>query len=168
MSNNQLMERIRAQEQALKFATFRDDDAWHMGLWLREKFIERQIPVFAEVFVNGGVRFAAASPKSHNNLAEWVRRKRNLALRMGQSSYLTALAFKEWGGSLEAFGMNQTDYGLGAGAFPIAVNDIGLIGCVTVSGLRDMDDHNLVVECLADVLGQNFDTLKLSQQGGNP
>ncbi|ASY64431.1 hypothetical protein SJ05684_c30070 [Sinorhizobium sojae CCBAU 05684] len=37
----------------------------------------------------------------------------------------------------------------------------GCVGAVTVSGLPQRDDHNLVVEALCDVLGAKYDALKL-------
>ncbi|ENN83849.1 hypothetical protein RHSP_41497 (plasmid) [Rhizobium freirei PRF 81] len=159
----ELMEAIKEQEQSLILPGFKYEDAWCLGQSLYTKAIERHLPLFMEVFVNGGVRFAAASPKAHNNLADWVRRKRNLTLRMGQSSYLTDVMFKEHGISLEAFGMDLVNFGLGGGSIPIAVSDIGIIGAVTVSGLPNIDDHNLAVECIAELLGQDFNDLKLSQ-----
>jgi len=39
------------------------------------------------------------------------------------------------------------------GSFPILVKGTGCIGAVTVSGLPQREDHNLVVEGIARVLG---------------
>lgn len=160
-----MIEAIRAQEKQLVLPSFSYEASIKLGEWLRARAVEKDLPLYVEIFVNGGVRFAASTPRAHNNLADWVRRKRNIVQRMGQSSYMTDLIFKQWGISLESFGMNQADYGLGGGGFPIRVADIGVIGSVTISGLPSIDDHNLVAECLAVHLGHNFDAIKLTPAG---
>lgn len=162
MRKTQLIEAMRAQEQTLVLPKFSQADAWQVGQALYTKSVEREMPLFMEIFVNGGVRFSAATPKAHNNLAEWVRRKRNLTLRMGQSSYITRLTFEEWGASLESFGMNSAEYGLGGGSFPIIIADVGIIGAISTSGVSDIIEHDLVVECISEHFGREFNPLQQS------
>jgi uncharacterized protein (UPF0303 family) len=42
----------------------------------------------------------------------------------------------------------------------------GVIGSVAVSGMPQRDDHQLVVEALCAVLGQDFGALLLTRQAG--
>ena len=36
------------------------------------------------------------------------------------------------------------------GSIPIMVKNAGIVGAVTVKGLSDVDDHNLIVEALSN------------------
>jgi uncharacterized protein (UPF0303 family) len=58
------------------------------------------------------------------------------------------------------------DFAAHGGSFPIIVRGTGCIGAVTVSGLPQRDDHNLVVEALALLLVKDVDALRL--QGPHP
>jgi uncharacterized protein (UPF0303 family) len=53
------------------------------------------------------------------------------------------------------------DYAADGGSFPLCVEGAGVVGSVTVSGLPQRDDHNLVVEALCAMLGRDFAALKL-------
>jgi uncharacterized protein (UPF0303 family) len=43
---------------------------------------------------------------------------------------------------------------MGAGAFPVLVRGVGMLGTVTVSGLPQADDHRLVVDVLRAFLAE--------------
>lgn len=57
--------------------------------------------------------------------------------------------------------LDATHYASHGGAFPLRVAGAGTIGAVTVSGLRQRDDHQFVVEALCAVLGADFGALTL-------
>jgi uncharacterized protein (UPF0303 family) len=70
---------------------------------------------------------------------------------------------------LERYALPVTDFAAHGGAFPIHVKGIAVIGSVTVSGLPQRADHELVVEALCLELGQDYGSLALSKiegQGG--
>ncbi len=50
------------------------------------------------------------------------------------------------------------------GSFPLAVTGAGVVGSVTVSGLPQRADHELVVEALCSVLGRDYAALKLAAE----
>ena len=53
------------------------------------------------------------------------------------------------------FGLPDTEFAPHGGSFPIVVKGTGCIGAVTVSGLPQREDHNMVVEALVKVLGKD-------------
>jgi uncharacterized protein (UPF0303 family) len=93
---------------------------------------------------------------------EWVRRKNNVVARFHNSSYGVGLRFKLKNETLDSYsGLSVADFAAHGGAFPISVSGAGLVGSVTVSGLPQRADHELVVEALCAFLGQDHGTLKL-------
>jgi uncharacterized protein (UPF0303 family) len=44
------------------------------------------------------------------------------------------------------------------------VEGAGIVGSMTVSGLPQRDDHNLVVEALCTMLGRDFAALRLGPE----
>lgn len=106
--------------------------------------------------------FYAALPGVTPDNVNWVRRKRNMVLRYFRSSYASGLKLRKDGKTVEDNGLDGADYAPHGGSFPINVKGTGCIGAVTVSGLPQRDDHNLVVEALALMLAKDLDTLRLS------
>lgn len=61
----------------------------------------------------------------------------------------------------ERYGLPLTDYAAHGGSFPLCVHHAGVIGAITVSGLPQRADHELVVEALCNELGRNYENLRL-------
>jgi len=61
-------------------------------------------------------------------------------------------------------GLSDADFAPHGGSFPINVRGTGCIGAVTVSGLPQREDHNMVVEALSALLGKDHDGLKLQAE----
>ncbi len=66
--------------------------------------------------------------------------------------------------SLVARGLPISEYASDGGSFPLTVKDAGIVGSVTVSGLPQRADHELVVEALCALLGRNYSELKLGPE----
>ncbi len=109
--------------------------------------------------------FYAALDGSVPDNSEWVRRKSNVVARFLRSSYAIGLSLRRDDTDLQTkYMLPAADYAAHGGAFPIAVQGAGPIGSVTVSGLPQRDDHNLVVEGLCAVLGRDYATFSLPTQ----
>lgn len=81
--------------------------------------------------------------------ADWLRRKRNTVLYFGLSTQ--ALFEKQKGEeSLLAskYGLELKDYTWTPGGVPIQVKGVGLVGAVTVTGLKPEEDHALALGLL--------------------
>lgn len=159
------VERIAYQEHELRLPRFDAQIAWDLGSRLRSIAIERNLPLVIDVRRFGQQMFFAALNGTTPDNAEWVRRKTNVVARFHRSSYAVGLTQKMKGTTLaERYGLPIADYACDGGSFPLAVDGAGVVGCVTVSGLPQRDDHNLVVEALCAILGRNFDSLKLAPE----
>jgi uncharacterized protein (UPF0303 family) len=85
--------------------------------------------------------------------------------RFHRSSYAVGLSLKAKNESLfEKQGLSVADYATHGGSFPLAVDGAGVVGCVTVSGLAQRADHELVVEALCAELGRDYAQLRLASE----
>ncbi|MER6035014.1 heme-degrading domain-containing protein [Streptomyces sp. NPDC001835] len=149
------VEELEAQERRLIFRQFTYDDAWTLGSLLVELARDRQAPVAIDIHRAGQQLFHAALPGSTPDNDAWILRKRRVVERYGASSYLVGARFRAKGTTFEESSRLDADaYAAHGGAFPINVENVGVIGTVTVSGLPQLQDHRLVVEALERFLGQ--------------
>lgn len=153
---------IALQERELQFDRFDLDAAWQLGLVLRRMAADRKLGVVIDITLFSMQVFYAALEGATPDNPNWVRRKRNTVFRLFRSSYATGLSLLKQQTNLQAkLGMPDAEYAAHGGSFPIVVKGTGCIGAVTVSGLPQRDDHNLVVEALSEVLGADHDAIKL-------
>ncbi|MBP2237553.1 uncharacterized protein (UPF0303 family) [Sinorhizobium kostiense] len=156
------LRRIALQERELQFDRFDLDAAWQLGSALRRMAADRKLGVVIDITLFSMQVFYAALEGATPDNPSWVRRKRNTVFRLFRSSYATGLGLLKQQTNLQAkLGLPDAEYAAHGGSFPIVVKGTGCIGAVTVSGLPQRDDHNLVVEALSEVLGADYDAIKL-------
>ncbi|MGW2742024.1 heme-degrading domain-containing protein [Streptomyces sp. NPDC001450] len=149
------VEELEAQERRLVFRRFTYDDAWALGSLLVELARERQAPVAIDIHRSGQQLFHAALPGSTPDNDAWIDRKRRVVERYGVSSYLVGARFRAKGTTFEDSSRLDPDtYAAHGGSFPIHVEEVGVIGTVTVSGLPQLQDHRFVVEALEQFLAE--------------
>lgn len=103
---------------------------------------------------------AGATPDN----ADWVRRKGNVVAHFRCSSYAIGLRMRQAGSTLaEKHGLPLNEYASYGGAFPLTAAGAGVIGSITVSGLPQRADHELVVEALCAHLGHDYGKLALAK-----
>lgn len=158
------IERVALQERELRLPQFNARMAWDLGARLRSMAVERGLNAVIDVRYFGQPLFYVALDGATPDNAEWVRRKSNIVTRFHRSSYGFGLQLKMKGQTLEERGLPLADYAAHGGSFPLHVEGAGVVGCVTVSGLAQRADHELVVEALCAVLGRDYSTLKLDLQ----
>jgi uncharacterized protein (UPF0303 family) len=150
-----LVARIEEQERRLVFAAFDNDDAWRLGTLLVDLARARSASVTIDIRRNGQQLFHAARPGTSADNDAWIERKVRTVDRYGHASYLVGLRCVARGTTFEQSSRLDPDtYAAHGGAFPIVVAGTGPVGTVTVSGLPQGDDHDLVVAALESYLGQ--------------
>ncbi|MFJ9560491.1 heme-degrading domain-containing protein [Streptomyces fuscichromogenes] len=147
------VEELEKQERLLVFRQFTCDDAWALGSLLVEMARERQAPVAVDIHRAGQQLFHAALPGSTPDNDAWIARKRRVVERYGSASYLVGARFRAKGTTFEdSSRLDPDEYAAHGGSFPITVENVGVIGAVTVSGLPQLEDHRFVVEALEKYL----------------
>lgn len=156
------LEIISIQERKLQLPQFDAAVAWQLGLRLRELGLSRQARIVIDVRRFGEQLFYAALPGTSPDNFEWVRKKSNVVARFYRSSYAIGLNFQQQGQTpFEAHGLSPEHYMCHGGSFPVAVAGVGVIGSITVSGLPQRADHELVVEALSEHIGVEYAALAL-------
>ncbi|MET7284347.1 heme-degrading domain-containing protein [Streptomyces sp. NPDC005573] len=148
------VEELEAQERRLVFPGFTYEDAWALGSLLVEMGRERQAPIAIDIHRAGQQLFHAALPGSTPDNDAWIARKRRVVERYNAASYLVGARFRAKGTTFEDSSRLDADtYAAHGGSFPIHVENAGVVGSVTVSGLPQLEDHRMVVEALERFLG---------------
>lgn len=158
------LNRISEQERELRLSHFDAEAAWELGTRLRAMAVERGLSIVIDVRRFGQPLFYAALEGTTPDNPEWVRRKSNVVARYHRSSYGMGLSLQLKGETLAERGHSIADFAAHGGSFPIHVEGAGVIGCVTVSGLPQRADHELVVEALCAHLGRDYQSLKLGPE----
>jgi len=156
------LSRIAVQEQQLFLPSFDHEVAWRLGTRLRELAIQRNLSVVIDVRRFNQSLFYCALANTTPDNAEWVRRKTNTVARFLRSSYAIGLQLElKKTTLLEKYALPSSDFSVHGGSFPITVPGAGVIGCATISGLPQRQDHELVVEALCLETSRDFQSLRL-------
>lgn len=147
-----MAEIIRKQEADLVFSHFDNDTAWQIGQSLRKHALDHGGSVSIDITANGLQLFHSVVGHPTPNNDNWVRRKRSTVLEFWKSSLLVAQEMKASGRTLLEHGLSENDLALSGGSFPIRIKNLGVVGAVTVSGLPQTHDHQLIVDTLSEYL----------------
>jgi uncharacterized protein (UPF0303 family) len=157
---------IARQEAELRFPAFDHDTAWTLGLTLRDLALSRNQGIVVDVRRFGQPHqqlFYTALAGTTPDNQRWVQRKINVVARFHRPSYAIGLLLEQQGRQFaERYNLPDADYAAHGGCFPIHVTGAGIIGAVTVSGLAQREDHNLVVEALSLTLNMDPTPLRLA------
>jgi len=158
------LERVGLQERELQLTRMDERMAWELGVRLRTMAEERGLPIAIDVRRFGQPLFYSALEGTTPDNFAWVQRKSNVVARFHRSSYGVGLTMKIKNDSLEARGLPANEFATHGGSFPLTVKGAGTVGSVTVSGLAQRADHELVVEALCSILGRDYATLSLGAE----
>ena len=156
---------IARQEAELNFSSFDYDTAWRLGQSLRELATSRNQSLVIDIRRFGQPHqplFYTALAGTTPDNPRWVQRKSNVVARFHRSSYTIGLMLEQSNRTFsDRYNLPDADYAAHGGCFPIHVAGTGIVGSVTVSGLPQREDHNLVVEALCLELGKDHHSLRL-------
>ena len=156
---------IITQEATLTLPSFGPEIAWQIGTTLRDLAMARQLSLVMDVRRFGSPHqqlFYCALAGTTPDNQRWVQRKINVVARFHKSSYHVGRLLELSGLSFgDRYNLPIEDYAAHGGCFPINVAGAGIVGSVTVSGLPQREDHNLVVEALCIVTGLDNAALRL-------
>ncbi len=137
------------------FKHFNSKQALSLGLFTIEYAKQTSIVIALEIFLNGREVFLYMPDSLGIDKRDWLRRKRNSVLYFGIStSELTRKLNSDESILSLKYGRKHKDYTLVAGSIPICMQDLGVIGAFSITGLSPEQDHEIAAYCL-----EHFDKL---------
>lgn len=150
-----VLKQLLQEEQELQFTKFNEDTAWKLGSQLVEQARSRNLPVTIDIMRGIHQLFHASLNGTSADNDEWVKRKVRLVYRFGHSSFYMGQLLKSKGKSIEqSYLVSESEYAPHGGCFPVIVKGTGVVGTITVSGLPQEEDHQLVVQAIREYLAQ--------------
>lgn len=144
-----LLQTLRMQEDEIQFASFSNGSALEIGLALLKGAVTKGKAVTIDITRYGQQLFHYAMEGTSADNDEWIRRKINVVRRFGHSSYYMGVYLKNAGQTIqEKYLIPESEYAAHGGSFPLIMYGAGVVGAITVSGLTQAEDHELVVETL--------------------
>lgn len=159
------IEAIQAQEDTCVFPAFDSNVAWELGTTIRThcRRTQNRPAVIYIAHANSFqlLFFAATGPGTSPNVMHLVKRKEAVVLRWGMSTLRMRLRLQEghptWPAQdslrnrLEV--ADPSVYAFHGGGFPVRVKNVeGIVGVIVVSGLKNDDNHDVIVECIQHYL----------------
>jgi uncharacterized protein (UPF0303 family) len=140
---------LEKELDGLQLSRFTNDDAIALGMLVVETARREGHRITVDIRRGGQQLFHAALPGTSADNDGWIDRKVRVAERFGRASLLVRhdLELKEERVN-PSLGLDPLVYAVAGGAVPLVVRDVGPVGTLTVSGLPQEDDHDLVVRAL--------------------
>jgi uncharacterized protein (UPF0303 family) len=153
-ADDDLLQELLRQEEELQFTSFTNETALELGLALLSEARTRSQPVTIDISRHGQQLFHFAMTGTSADNDHWIRRKNNVVARFGHSSYYMGRQLQSMGQSMEEkYLLSSQEYAAHGGAFPLIARGVGVIGAITISGLPQAEDHEVVVTTLRRFLG---------------
>lgn len=150
------LKELRQQEEEIQFTSFTHDTALAVGMALLQEARKRGKAVAIDITRSGQQLFHFAMAGTTVDNGEWIKRKNNVVNRFGHSSYYVGTSLKNAGQTMEEkYLVSSSDYAAHGGAFPLIIRNAGIVGTITVSGLPQQEDHELVVSTLKEFLASS-------------
>ena len=150
------IESVKAEELELIFSEFSHETAINLGYALHEKAKILGVSVTIDIRKGDHILFHLAMEGTSPNNDRWVKRKSNTVQFLHMSSYRAGLENILSGETLASQQyLNPMEYAEHGGSFPLTIKGTGVIGAVTVSGLPQKKDHELVVGVLRSFIADN-------------
>ncbi|SEB38597.1 Uncharacterized protein, UPF0303 family [Tenacibaculum sp. MAR_2009_124] len=137
-----LLKKITLQE-------FSNDISLKMGLKILDLARERNQRIAIEICRLNHTVFLYIDDTLPADKHNWLRRKANVAKHFEESSLSVKNDLKNGNMTLEdTFQLPNKDYLAKGGSIPLFLDNAGMIGTITVSGLTDVEDHQIIIEAL--------------------
>lgn len=153
------LEIVMKQEDSLQPDHFDAQDAWQLGLILRELGLKTGASLGLHISLLGAQVFHCGLGQPKPNFDHWIARKEKGTLECWKSSMRLKLEALSGGDQPEDHGFAAADVVFCGGCFPIRLKKLGVVGAITVSGLKDTVDHQLAVDALAQFMGKEVPRL---------
>lgn len=138
------LEKIAAQEKQTVLDKMTLSDAQKLGHAIESAAGNKVEDLTITIMLGNRIVYVRAGSNTTYDNDFWARRKRNVVKQHAHSSMYVRLDMDaDEEGYYNLTGLNRLDYAIHGGAFPIVVNNVGLVGVISVSGLPMEEDHDI-------------------------
>lgn len=142
------LQKLLKEEQELQFQSFSSRDALQLGLTflsIAEEYGKGGIGIKIER--NRQVLFSHLMDGTMVENEYWYNRKKNVVDRYSHSSAYVEEMFLAQGTTFSESGLlNPEEFQAVGGSFPLIIENVGVVGSITVCGLTGELDHQICVE----------------------
>ncbi len=144
---------LLAQEARLALPSFSEQDALDLGALVAGRGLAAGLAITVEVRRAGRVVYRAALPGSDAAQDGWIVRKARVVEHGGHATMYERVRYESADTTFEqATGLPESEYAAHGGGFPLSMAEGGLAGILLISGLPQVQDHELAVACLEEFL----------------
>jgi len=149
------LDELLNQEEQLQFNCFNHETAWALGSLIKLNAEKAKASVAIEIHAFGQTLFSYAMTGTYPDHQQWLQRKKQTVLRFGHSSLYSGEYNRLRNRELEKMPhIDANVYASHGGAFPIIIRNSSIVGVAAVSGLPQLEDHNLVINSLESLIKQ--------------
>ncbi|MFN3529723.1 MAG: heme-degrading domain-containing protein [Bacteroidia bacterium] len=144
-ANNEVVKKIELD-------SFSNKIALEMGLAIIDMAKNRNQHIAVEICRLNHTIFLYVDDKLPVDKHNWLRRKANVAKQFEESSLRVKNDLKAGNMTLDqTFALDEKDFLAKGGSIPIFVKNAGMIATITVSGLQDEADHQIIIDALSGI-----------------
>jgi len=144
---------LKKQEEMLQFTEFTSETALQIGMKLIEKAKNENFAIAIDITRSGHQLFHYAFEGTTPDNDAWIIRKNRVVNRFHTSSLYIGTKLKFDGKTIEEkYHISGQEYCPYGGAFPIIIKNVGVVGTISSSGIKQITEHNLIVEVLSEFL----------------
>ncbi|KAF9438500.1 hypothetical protein BGZ76_007483 [Entomortierella beljakovae] len=151
-----LLPKLLQDEDELQFTRFTNNDALQLGNRLVSLAQKRTPYKGISILITRSdmVLFQHSMEGTSSNNENWLRRKKNTVVRLQHSSYFVGreLLSKGLTDMEKTYFVSNADYACHGGGFPLLIKDVGCVGAIVVSGLKQDEDHALVTQGIREMI----------------
>jgi uncharacterized protein (UPF0303 family) len=140
-----LAELLRDEEAELE--RFGHDEAWELGVWLRERLVADGLVGAVAVYVGEQRAFVGSVAESSADLDGWLDRKARTVRIWGHASYWVKFRHAPDQAGFERFLADPRFVAAAGGGFPIRIRG-AIVGVVACSGWTEEGEHALAAEAV--------------------
>ncbi|MCJ7688538.1 MAG: heme-degrading domain-containing protein [Clostridiaceae bacterium] len=150
---SKMLEEIKKQEEMLQFTEFTNEMALQIGMRLMEKAKKENFSIVIDITRCGHQLFHYAFEGTTPDNDDWIIRKNRVVNRFQTSSLYIGTKLKLEEKTIEEkYHISSTEFCPYGGAFPIIIRNVGVVGTISSSGIRQITEHNLIVGVLKEFL----------------
>lgn len=150
-----IMSILEEQEKLLRIDRFSGDFALEFGCLMAKRAKEKGVAIGISIRKIDGAVIFQYMPDGANtvNTDNWLRRKSGTVIAFEHSSLYMWAHEQATGQTVQYNGFDPMNCVQRGGAFPLILKSGEFVGVAAVSGLAHYEDHQFIVDSLAEYLG---------------